>query len=602
MTDYNNRVLIIDDDSGIRDSIKNILSPPPLPDILSTGASLFEEQINDVEPVPDSREYDLAFVKSGEEGIEFVEKAQEEKIFFAAAFIDMRMPGLDGAETSKRILLIDPKIKIVIITASPESKASEIVRVTGREDLFYLRKPFNPEEIKQFARALTNQWNLEREKEELTLKLNNANQQLIKYAEDLNNTNLELKTTNEELAATREHEINIAARIQETLLLGKLPRNLKGIQVEHLTIASQKVDGDFYEFYRLRDQSLDILVGDVMGKGVPSALVGAAVKRHFLHTLNEHLLSGGNTKIPEPEDIVSSTHDSMIEELEELETFVTLCYARFDLARFRCIFVDCGHMRTIHFHHDSCICNLLQGVNMPLGFPEIEPFKQISVPFKPGDLFFFYSDGLTEARNPQGNMYGEERLVDFIQKNAGINTRNLIDGIIKDVVSFSKSDTFDDDFTCVAVKIDQTSIDSDFSAEARFDFESDLNQLESVRSFVQKFCENIPDSLLDHNRNEQIILAVNEAAANIIKHAYQGRSEEKIQITAEVSADRLAVRLYDWGKDFDPESVQDPKFDGSQEGGFGIYIIAQSVDEVNYFRDADGRNCIELIINLAGGK
>ena len=232
---------------------------------------------------------------------------------------------------------------------------------------------------------------------------------------------------------------------------------------------------------------------------------------------------------------------------------------------------------------------------MPLGFPEIEPFKQISVPFKPGDLFFFYSDGITEARTPQGNMYGEERLVDFLQKNAGINTRDLIDGLKDDVVAFSKSDTFDDDFTCVAVKINQTSIDADFSAEARLDFESDLNQLASIRSFVQRFCENIPDSLLDHNRNEQIILAVNEAAANIIKHAYQGRPEEKIQITAEVVADQFVVRLYDWGEDFDPESVQEPKFNGSQEGGFGIYIIAQSVDEVNYFRDADGRNCIELI-------
>ena len=122
-----------------------------------------------------------------------------------------------------------------------------------------------------------------------------------------------------------------------------------------------------------------------------------------------------------------------------------------------------------------------------------------------------------------------------------------------------------------------------------------MNQLASIRSFVQRFCENIPDSLLDHNRNEQIILAVNEAAANIIKHAYQGRPEEKIQITAEVSAGRLVFRLYDWGEGFDPESVQEPKFNGSQEGGFGIYIIAQSVDEVNYFRDADGRNCIELI-------
>jgi len=602
MADFNNRILAVDDDPGIRDSLNKIFNPPQLTGILSEGASLFDEQIKDGEPVSAHRLYDLTLVKSGEEGIGAVENAVDEKKPFAAAFIDMKMPGIDGADAAKRILGIDTDIKIVILTAFSEYSLDDIVRKVGRENIFYLRKPFNPEEIRQFARALTKQWNLEREKKLLALKLNNANQQLLKYAEDLGNINQKLRSANEELAAAREQEINIAARIQEILLLGKPPRDLKGIQVEHLTIASQKVDGDFYEFYRLKDQSLDILVGDVMGKGVPSALVGAAVKRHFLRALNEHILSAGNAKIPEPEDIVSSTHTGMIEELEELETFVTLCYARFDLARFRCIFVDCGHMRTIHFHHDSGICSLLQGVNMPLGFPEIEPFKQILVPFKPGDLFFFYSDGITEARTPQGNMYGEERLVDFLQKNAGINTRDLIDGLKEDVVAFSKSDTFDDDFTCVAVWIDKASSGSGLSPETRLEFDSDLNQLEKVRSFVRDFCKNIPASLFDDERKDQIILAVNEAATNIIKHAYQGRSQQKIQITAEVSVDRLVFRLYDWGQVFDPESVTKPKFNGSQEGGFGIYVIAQSVDEVNYSRDADGRNCIELIIYFAGGK
>ena len=365
----------------------------------------------------------------------------------------MKMPGIDGADAAKRILGIDTDIKIVILTAFSEYSLDDIVRKVGRENIFYLRKPFNPEEIRQFARALTNQWNLEREKKMLTLKLNNANQQLLKYAEDLGNINQKLRSANEELAAAREQEINIAARIQETLLLGEPPKDLKGIQIAQLTIASQKVDGDFYDFYRLKDQTLDLVVGDVMGKGVPSALVGAAVKRYFLRVLNEHF-HACLEELPQPEGIVAAVHSGIIAQLEELETFVTLCYARFDLAKQNCKFVDCGHMRTVHFNQDSGTCKLLQGVNMPLGFPEIEPFKQISVPFRPGDLFFFYSDGITEARDPRENMYGEKRLVDFLQKNAEKNVQKLIGGLKDEVVAFSKNDTFDDDFTCVAVKID----------------------------------------------------------------------------------------------------------------------------------------------------
>jgi phosphoserine phosphatase RsbU/P len=743
MTDFNNRILVVDDDPGIRNSFIHILTPPKLPDILSAGASLFEEQIKDVEPVPAGVSYELTVVESGEKGVRVVGNAVDQKKPFTAAFIDMKMPGMDGAEAAQRILSIDADIKIVIVTAFSEFSIDEIVRKVGRENIFYLRKPFNTEEIRQFVRALANQWNLEREKELLTHELNSANEQLLKYAEDLNNSisklqneiaerkrveaalkkseekyrtilesiqesymesdlegnivffnnaacrmlgyspdelagksykqltdestaqnlftifnnvfktgkplkgagwefirkngekrhaetsiliikdhqghrvgfrgvahdvterkldEIALRKSQEALAKAREREIDVASRIQRTLLLGNVPQDILGFDVNEVTIPSQKVDGDFFDFFRHSANCFDLVVADVMGKGVPAALLAAAIKSQFLSVLKQLLSLSGSNALPEPQEIVASVHSDMIEHMEDLETFVTLSYARFDSLNHEMTFVDCGHVRTIHFHEQSQTVSMLQGINMPIGFPEKEPFKQIAVPFRPGDLFFFYSDGVTESRNPQGGMYDENRLVDFIQKNAGTDVHKLIDDLKDDVIAFSKSDTFDDDFTCVAVKIVQTSADSNFSQKAELDIDSDLKELAQVRSFVQDFCKNIPDSLLDDERIDQVVLAVNEAAANIVKHAYQGRAEEKIQITADVAACQFVVRLYDWGGVFDPESVPEPEFNGSQEGGFGIYIIAQSVDEVNYSRDDEGRNCTELIINLAGGK
>ena len=177
----NKRILIVDDDPGIRDSYEGILSPSHANKVLSKGASLFDEPVEDTGPVSQNR-YDLIITCSGEEGIEAVEKSIEQKAPFAAAFIDMKMPGIDGAETTKGIWSIDPDIKIVIVTAFSEYTPDDIVRVTGRDDIFYLRKPFNPEEIRQFARALTNQWKLERERELLSGQLERANAEL----EDMN--------------------------------------------------------------------------------------------------------------------------------------------------------------------------------------------------------------------------------------------------------------------------------------------------------------------------------------------------------------------------------------------------------------------------------
>lgn len=177
----NMRILIVDDDPGIRDSYEGILSPSHADNVLSKGASLFDEPVKNTGSVSQNR-YDLVITGRGQEGIGAVEKSIKQKAPFAAAFIDMKMPGIDGAETTKGIWSIDPDVKIVIVTAFSEYTPNDIVRITGRDDIFYLRKPFNPDEIRQFARALTNQWKLEREKELLSGQLERTNAKL----EDMN--------------------------------------------------------------------------------------------------------------------------------------------------------------------------------------------------------------------------------------------------------------------------------------------------------------------------------------------------------------------------------------------------------------------------------
>jgi len=177
----NKRILIVDDDPGIRESYENILAPQNRPDVFELGARLFDE-------APRGRiheRYDLVLAARGEEGLRAVEQARGEGLPFAAAFVDMKMPGLNGAETARGIWGIDPGIKITIVTAYSEYSPDEIISVAGRQDLFYLRKPFNPEEIRQFARALTNQWNLEWERDQLEVRLKEANATLENLNRDL---------------------------------------------------------------------------------------------------------------------------------------------------------------------------------------------------------------------------------------------------------------------------------------------------------------------------------------------------------------------------------------------------------------------------------
>lgn len=128
-----------------------------------------------------------------------------------------------------------------------------------------------------------------------------------------------------------------------------------------------------------------------------------------------------------------------------------------------------------------------------------------------------------------------------------------------------------------------------------FEIASDFAELARVRTGIRAACQQTSSLTLSEDGIEQLALAVNEAASNIIAHAYYGRHNQQIQIVADVYADRVVVCLYHDGETFDPAMVPPPSFDGSRDHGFGLYIIAHSVDAVHYTRDAHGRSVMCLI-------
>jgi sigma-B regulation protein RsbU (phosphoserine phosphatase) len=401
----------------------------------------------------------------------------------------------------------------------------------------------------------------------------------------------QLQAANKELHQAREREIEIGFRIQQTLLLDQPPADVPGLRVTALTIPSQRIDGDFYAFLRHSDESLDVIVGDVMGKGIPAALLGAATKSHFLRALSDLMMLSKDTKIPEPKDIVMLAHADLVRHLIDLDSFVTLCYARLDTNRARLDLVDCGHTGIVHLHGKTGEYQLLHGDNLPLGVREGEIYDQISVPFEPGDLFLFYSDGITEARSPSGELFGPGRLEECVVSNAKLEPGALVEAVRQAVGVFTGSVHLTDDLTAVAIRAQQR---QPTIARRELEISSDLKQLRRARQFVRAFCRDLPDPPLDEDSVAALELAVNEAASNIIKHAYQGREDQWIHLEAEASPSRLTIRLHHFGNAFDPSTAPPPPFDGSRDSGFGAYIITRSVDEVRYHRDEWGRNCIAL--------
>lgn len=388
-------------------------------------------------------------------------------------------------------------------------------------------------------------------------------------------------------------EVEIGSEIQQTLLLGQVPGDFPGLSVAAFTAPSQMIDGDFLDFIKPNDQCLDVITGDVMGKGIPAALVGAATKSHFLRAMSQMLSSSTPRRMPEPHEIVAFVHNEVVKQLISLESFVTLCYARFDLEARRVTIVDCGHTRTVRYRPHTGQADLLKGGNMPLGFIERDVYQQFSFEMEPGDLFFFYSDGLTEAVNERAEAFGEERLVDLIASKNHLTVDALVHEIHASVNQFAGGRTLTDDLTCVAVRIMKTDY-SRFIRQTEVEFTSSPRNLGKCRELVRRVCDETPQAGMDESFISQLELAVNEAVANVMEHAYEGRATRPIRLRAELYDDRVMVQIRHEGLPFDPTSVTEPDFDGSKEGGFGVYIINSLVDEVDYVSDERGGHYINL--------
>jgi serine/threonine-protein kinase RsbW len=126
-------------------------------------------------------------------------------------------------------------------------------------------------------------------------------------------------------------------------------------------------------------------------------------------------------------------------------------------------------------------------------------------------------------------------------------------------------------------------------------YSSELSQLAAMREFVGETCRREWAKPADEPAICQLQLALGEAAANVIRHAYQGQAGQPIELTLETRADQIRLTLHHNGLPFDPKNVSPPEFDGSREGGFGVYMMDRLADQVAYSREADGRSAVRLV-------
>jgi CHASE2 domain-containing sensor protein len=238
-----------------------------------------------------------------------------------------------------------------------------------------------------------------------------------------------------------ENELTIAKTIQESFLPAKLPRH-NNADVAVTMFTARQVGGDLYDFIEFGPDRLGVMIGDVSGKGVPASLFMAMVTGKF------EFFAAPSSK---PEETLLNLNKALTQK-SSTNLFVTAYYAIFDFVNSTVSYANGGHLPVIYTGPGKELKFLDVEDGLALGLME-GPYTGNALKFGRGDIFVFYTDGITEAMNEKSEMYGVERLAALVESNKGLSPDGLLGAIEKDVRSFEPKAQQHDDITLMVIKI-----------------------------------------------------------------------------------------------------------------------------------------------------
>jgi serine phosphatase RsbU (regulator of sigma subunit)/ketosteroid isomerase-like protein len=222
-----------------------------------------------------------------------------------------------------------------------------------------------------------------------------------------------------------EQELQVARRIQQASLPKEVPTP-KGWQISPYYQPAREVGGDFYDFYELEDGRVGLVVGDATGKGVPAALVVTATYS-MLRAVAQALGSFS------PGELLAQVNETLSARIPA-NMFVTCFYAILDPESGSLSYANAGHDLPYLRHGDHA--EELRARGMPLGLMSGMSYEEGEASLRQEDKVLFYSDGLVEAHNPEGDMFGFPRLRALVAEHAEEEERSLGGFLMEELYSF----------------------------------------------------------------------------------------------------------------------------------------------------------------------
>jgi len=346
--------------------------------------------------------WSVVSVDNGQEALHCLEESLPDLVL-----LDIMMPGLSGYEVCRKIRAMHSPTELPVIMLTARSQLEDLLEgfETGAND--YLRKPFDARELRARVRTM--------------LAIKNSALLQSEYA-------------------SLQQELEIAWRIQQSLLPGKLPE-LPGVAIAARYLAMAAVGGDFYDIARLPDGNLGFLIADVSGHGVPAALVVSVFKMAF--TVQK--------EFPQtPGQLFENLNNILIGNTGG--EFITASFAALDPNSLQLWVVNAGHPSLLVHRRRTAAIIELRPHGRILGCFDSAHFQVETLQLQPGDRIIQYTDGLTEAR--QDGVLFATRLKDRLLELSDVPVDRLLDQLIEEVTEWSGGrEKIHDDVAMLAFEI-----------------------------------------------------------------------------------------------------------------------------------------------------
>jgi serine phosphatase RsbU (regulator of sigma subunit)/anti-sigma regulatory factor (Ser/Thr protein kinase) len=394
-----------------------------------------------------------------------------------------------------------------------------------------------------------------------------------------------------------EQELRVASLIQQTLLPEDVP-HLDGYDVVAYYQPAREVGGDFYDFLYFDNGRVGLVIGDVTDKGVPAALVMATTRT---------LIRAAAERLESPGLVLERVNDLLHPDIPP-RMFVTCLYAVLDPESGRLQYANAGHDLPYVRRQDGV--GELRATGMPLGLMPGMTYEEKEIVMSKGETILFHSDGLVEAHDPDGEMFGFPKLKSLMASHPG--GASLVEYLLEELAQFTGPGwEQEDDVTFVSLELqplqepvhnpdggqhgDQILSPSSISLEIPSQPGNERRAMEEVAAIIEPLD-------LANDRLEKLKTAVAEATMNAMEHGNKYQPEKPVYIEVVTTDKNVVIRVTDHGGGQPISESEAPDLDAKLDGlqsprGWGLFLIKNMVDEMNIESD-DSHHTVELIVNL----